>query len=58
MSHNLTSVAKIVWKNVEPHSSTILEDEKLNSFLLEREWQVLQKIVFKELNIHVVYLGT
>ena len=29
------SVSK-VWKNVEPHSSTILEDEMLNSFLLER----------------------
>ena len=24
---------KSLWKNVEPHSSTILEDEKLNSFL-------------------------
>ena len=31
-------------KNVEAHSSTILEDEKLNSFLLKRAWQVLQKI--------------
>ena len=42
---------KSLWKNVEPHSSTILEDEKLNYFLLERAWQVLQKIVVKELNI-------
>ena len=47
---------KSLWKNVEPHSSTILEDEKLNSFLLERVWQVLQKIVFKEVNI--VHLAT
>ena len=31
------------WKNVEPHNSTILEDEKPNSFWLERAWQVLQK---------------
>ena len=34
---------KSLWKNVEPQSSTILEDEKLNSFLLERAWQLLQK---------------
>ena len=37
---------KSLWKNVESHSSTILEDEKLNSFLLERAWQVLQKTIF------------
>ena len=27
---------KSLWKNIEPHSSTILEYEKLNIFLLER----------------------
>ena len=35
--------SKSLWKNVEPHSSISLEDERLNSFLLKRAWQVLQK---------------
>ena len=34
---------KSLWENVDPHSSTILEDERLNSFLLERTWKVLQR---------------
>ena len=47
---------KSVWKNVESYSSTVLEDEKLKSFLLERPWQVLRKTIFKEL--HIVHLAT
>ena len=38
-----TKRSKSLLENVEPHRSTILEDEMLNSFLLERTWQVLQR---------------
>ena len=52
----MISIAKFFGKNVELHSSTILEDEKLIFFLVERAWRVLQETIFKELNL--VHLAT
>ena len=36
---------KNLWKNVESHNLTILEDGKLNASLLERAWHVLQRTI-------------